>query len=143
MLKQILLISAMCLSFTGVPAVVMAAEGPIIADDNGDGSPNAATYSEDTNGDGYLETVTTYFNGINIYYPKTGKNNLYSYSATDFFAINSLKDTDGVAGVEIIVQWSKGTINGIDVIHDRTGKTNTYVYTGSFAVRGGLVCLDS
>jgi hypothetical protein len=97
---------------------------------------SAATYYGDTDGDGYTDTVTTSTTGITVYHPHTGGSNYYSYSSASSFAVNSLKDTDGVAGVEIIVVWIQGgTTSGIDVIHDRTRGTNRYNYgTQAFSI---------
>ena len=95
---------------------------------------SAATYSADTDGDGYAETITTSTTGINVFHPKTSVNSVYSYPSTGTFSINSFQDTDGIAGVEIIVIWVSGATNRIDVIHDKTRQTSPYTLSGTFSI---------
>jgi hypothetical protein len=52
----------------------------------------------------------------------------YSYQDVQF-SINTVTDTDGQSGAEIVVLWAGVPgANGIDVIHDRIGTAKRYSY---------------
>ena len=97
-----------------------------------------STYTADTDGDGEPDIVTVLTTGIQVFHPATGRTSLYPYPASEgSFSLSSLDDTDGVAGVDLIVIWAGpagfGT-NGIDVIYDRIRGTNRYSEDRSFSV---------
>ena len=78
--------------------------------------------------------------GIDVIHDRTGVTKEYNYQRSNF-SINSLTDTDGQPGAEIVVLWARGvgslSSNGIDVIHDRTGVTNTYtINTKKLTING-------
>lgn len=94
---------------------------------------SASTYYADTDGDGYTETITTTLTGINVYHPRTGGTMFYAfYNMT--YAVNSIIDTDGLGGQEIVVVFSYGSINGVRIIHDRTSNFYDYNVNTSFSI---------
>jgi len=94
---------------------------------------SAATYYSDTNGDGYNDTITTNYNNVTIYHPRTQTTSSYSLGSTSC-AVNKTIDTDGVAGNEVVIIYTSSIGNGIYVICDRTQTLHQYALPGQFAI---------
>ena len=94
-----------------------------------------AAFYADTDGDGYTDQVYACGSPVQvcIYHPRTGVTTMYRNGAASSFSINSVVDTDGVAGAEVVVVWTStyGNPKGIDVIRDRNRTTTTYDYTNN------------
>jgi hypothetical protein len=92
------------------------------------------SYSADFDGSGYTDSLTIKVGGISIYHPQTGKSSWYPISGA--FAINTVADTDGRPGQEVVVVLppSRSSTGGISVIHDRDRTTSYYPISGDFAI---------
>jgi hypothetical protein len=95
----------------------------------------SANYSGDFDGYGYTDSVTIKASGISIYHPRTGMSSWYSIPGD--FAINTVADTDGQPGQEIVVVLppSRSSLGGITVIHDRDRTERFYPIPGDFAIK--------
>lgn len=84
-------------------------------------SKAALALSGDANGDGVVDEITVTTSSVLVYHPNTGRTASYPVGGGTF-AINSIVDTDGIPGVEIVV----AKVNQILVIHDRTQRISSY-----------------
>ncbi len=73
----------------------------------------------------YAGTGTIAMSGIRIIHDNNYNSSQYSYDGA-IYAINNVRNTDGINGNEIIVTWQGNSQNAIDVIHDSTGSRKTY-----------------
>lgn len=76
--------------------------------------------------------------GIDVIRDRTRTMTTYDYSNNNSFSINSVADTDGNSGSEIVVIWTYvgSPYHGLDIIHDSSRTKTTYDYTNysSFSI---------
>jgi hypothetical protein len=65
---------------------------------------------------------------VEVIHVRTGARNTYEYPDIGGLSISDVVDTDGIAGDEIIILYTKAytTAKAVDVIHDTTRSRNTY-----------------
>jgi hypothetical protein len=73
---------------------------------------------------------------VEVIHDRTGACNTYEYPGIVGLSISDVVDTDGIAGDEMIILYTKAytTAKAVDVIHDTTRSRNTY----DFGVVAGL-----
>ena len=90
----------------------------------------AACFQGDTNGDGIADTVCENPSAtrIEITHGGSGTTTYYTQPTGSSFAINTLTDTDGQPGVEVVVVvLANGNgPDGVQVIHDRQASQHLY-----------------
>jgi len=73
---------------------------------------------------------------VDVIHDERATRNTYAYPDTSGLSISDVEDTDGIAGDEIIVLYTKASTSQklVDVIHDSTATRNSY----DFGVVTGL-----